>query len=117
MITLACLMRPDFDAHRLAEVLEKIQKLIGRESAEVSVHQMRNLRLGNPKKLGNGALFKLLGLKDFVNVKANFGAHEQLVRLLQAQVGVNIAAAFFDVSTPSSSAAAAHTHTLACTVA
>ena len=56
------------------------------------VHQMRNVRLRNTKNI---SLFKLFGLHNFIDTKADLCLRKKLVRILQPQIRKDVPAAFF----------------------
>src|SRR6202049_921858 len=87
-------MAGDLDLLFLVKPPQKIEQLVRSESAEVPVHQVRNIRLRNPENTGDFALFQFLAFKNFEHMDANLRARIKLAGILQPQIGKDIAGAF-----------------------
>ena len=94
LVGLPLVMAADLDLHFLVKPPQKIEQLVRSESAEVPVHQVRNIRLRNPENTGDFALFQFLAFKNLEDMDANLRARIKLAGILQPQIGKNIAGAF-----------------------
>ena len=96
LIRLARLVRADADRYLAVQSLEEVQQLIGGKPTEMPVHQVRDFRLLDPKQGSDLPLRQLLGFEDLIDMKADFGACEQLVAFLESQVSKDVAGAFLE---------------------
>jgi hypothetical protein len=98
LIGLARAMTAHLDGHFPVEALEKIEQLVGREPAEMPVHQVRHVRLGNPENARDLALLQLLVFHDFEDVKADLRPRQKLVSVFQPQIGEDVAGTFLKLN-------------------
>ena len=89
------LSRADLNGDFSIKPLKQTEQLIHGETTEMTVHQMRYVRLRHAEQLGNFTLFKVFLLKDFIDAIAHPRSHEKLVRIFNPQVRKNVAGAFF----------------------
>ncbi len=57
LVGLSLVMATDLDLHFLVKPLQKIEQLVRREAAEMPIHQVRDIGLGNAQDTGDFALF------------------------------------------------------------
>ena len=61
----------DLDGHFPVKPFQEIEQLVRREAAEMPVHQVRHVGLGNAQNLGDFALFQFLVFKDFKDMESD----------------------------------------------
>jgi hypothetical protein len=86
------------DHHFSVDALEKLKQLVGREAAEMPVHQVRYIGLGNSENTGDLALLQLFIPKDSENIEAELHACKELVRLFQTGIGKDVPGAFLKLN-------------------
>jgi len=84
------------DRHLALQPLEEIKQLIRGETAEMSVHQVRNFRLFDPEQRRNLPLWQLLAFQDLIDMKPDSCPCKQLVAFLKPQVREDVAGAFLE---------------------
>src|SRR5579859_2245108 len=95
-VRLSWLVRANLNSHFPIQPLEKIQELICGKPAEVSVHQMRHVRLRDTEKRRNFALLELSVFQDFEYVEADLRPREKFIGVFQFQIGKHVARAFLE---------------------
>ena len=98
LIGLALAMGANFDTHFPVKPPEKIEQLVCGEAAEMSVHQMRYVGLCDAQNAGNFTLLQLLFFQNFEDMKPHLGTGQELIGILQSQVGENVPRANFKLS-------------------
>ncbi len=88
----------DLDRHLSIKPPQKIQQFVGREPAEVPVHQMRDIRLCNAQYVGDFAPFQLPVLQNFEDVISDLRPREKLIGLLETEIREDVAGAFFELN-------------------
>ena len=97
-IRFTLVMAADLDRHLPVKPFQKIEQLIGCEATEMSVHEMRYVRLSDTQNTGDLALLQLFVFEDLVNVEADLGARIELVGILEAQIRKDISGAFLKLN-------------------
>jgi hypothetical protein len=60
LVRFALVMAANFDPHLPIQPFQKVEQLVGREAAEMSVHQVRHIGLGNTQNSRDLTLLQLL---------------------------------------------------------
>jgi hypothetical protein len=68
------------------------------EGAEMPVHQMRDIELGNAENAGDFALRQLFVLQDFEDMKADLRARQEPAGVFQPEIGKHVAGAFLKLN-------------------
>jgi hypothetical protein len=97
-IRLTLVMTADLDRHFPVKPFEKIEQLVRGESAEMAIHQVRHVWLRNAQDSRDFALFQLLILEDLEDVKTNLRPRIELVRIVEPQIGKDVAGAFLKLN-------------------
>ena len=86
LVRLALLVKAHFDHHFPIKSFQEIEQLVGSETTEMPVHQVRYVGLCNPQKIGDLALFQLLLFKNFKHMNSDLGTRQKLVGIFEAQI-------------------------------
>jgi hypothetical protein len=92
------LVTADLDGYFPVQAFQKVEQLIGGEAAEVAVHEMRYIGLGNAQNFGDFALFEFLVFEDFEDMKSDLRARQKLVGILEAQIRKDVSGALFELN-------------------
>jgi len=86
---------PYDDLHVLAERGEEVHEAFDGKGGGAVAHQCGNVRLLDAENLSRVRLLEAASLDEAVDLQGEFGLQQFLLRMGQAKVGENIAAAFF----------------------
>jgi hypothetical protein len=96
LIGLALAVTADLDRHLAVKPFQEIEQLVRGEAAEMPVHQVRHVGLRDAQNIGDLALLQLLVFEDLEHMKSHLRPHNELVGILEAEVGEDVAGALFE---------------------
>jgi hypothetical protein len=90
LVRLAFAARTYRNGYLAVKAPEKIEQLVCAEAAEVPVHQVRYVRLGDSQNAGNLPLSKLSFLENAENVESDLRASEEFIGIFQTEIGEDV---------------------------